>query len=164
MQSSGAATGCLPVARETFDYNLVPWFGRQHFRPELLNRIDEVVIFRPLGREQIKQIVDSQLRGLRPRLEERKMGLELTDGAKEVLAREGFDPVYGARPLKRTIQKEVVQPLAMRLLRGEFHDGETIVVDANAAGALVGPAGERVSEGALVFRHGGAPAEVAGAR
>src|SRR5215208_2084562 len=103
---------------------------RAHFRPELLNRIDEVVIFNPLGLEQIKGIVDIQLRGLRARLAERKMALELTDAARELLAREGFDPVYGARPLKRAIQREIVQPLAMRLLRGEFRDGDTILLDA----------------------------------
>ncbi len=104
---------------------------RGHFRPELLNRIDEVVIFNPLSQEQIKQIVDIQLRGLRERLAERKIELVLTDAAKELLAVEGFDPVYGARPLKRAIQQHVVQPLALRLLRGEFLDGATIVVDAH---------------------------------
>jgi ATP-dependent Clp protease ATP-binding subunit ClpB len=103
---------------------------RAHFRPELLNRIDEVVIFNPLGQEQIKQIVDIQLRSLRARLAERKLELELTDQAKELLAREGFDPVYGARPLKRAIQHQIVQPLAIRLLRGEFQDGDTIRADA----------------------------------
>jgi ATP-dependent Clp protease ATP-binding subunit ClpB len=87
------------------------------------------VIFRPLGLEQITAIVDIQLRGLRKRLAERKMDLELSPAAKEFLARVGFDPIYGARPLKRTIQKEIVQPLAMRLLQGEFHDGDTIVLD-----------------------------------
>ncbi|HJX21933.1 MAG TPA: AAA family ATPase, partial [Steroidobacteraceae bacterium] len=78
---------------------------RTHFRPELLNRIDEVVIFRPLGKGEIKQIVDIQLRALLKRLEERNITIELTDAAKELVAREGFDPVYGARPLRRTIQK-----------------------------------------------------------
>jgi ATP-dependent Clp protease ATP-binding subunit ClpB len=102
---------------------------RAHFRPELLNRIDEVVIFNQLGLEQIKQIVDIQLRGLRARLAERKMELRLTDAARELLAREGFDPVYGARPLRRAIQQQIVQPLAMRLLRGEFGDGAMIIVD-----------------------------------
>jgi ATP-dependent Clp protease ATP-binding subunit ClpB len=102
---------------------------REHFRPELLNRIDEVVIFRPLGLEQIGQIVEIQLRALRKRLAERKVTLELTPAAKEFIAREGFDAVYGARPLKRTIQKEIVQPLAMRLLRGEYHDGDTVLLD-----------------------------------
>ncbi|HZU04641.1 MAG TPA: ATP-dependent chaperone ClpB [Chloroflexota bacterium] len=111
---------------------------RLHFRPELLNRIDEIVIFRPLGLEQILEIVDIQLRGLRARLAERKIALELTPAAKEFLAREGFDPIYGARPLKRTIQKEIVQPLASRLLQGEFRDGDTIVVD--------------VADGQLTFR------------
>jgi ATP-dependent Clp protease ATP-binding subunit ClpB len=103
---------------------------RGHFRPELLNRIDEVVIFRPLGKGEIKQIVDIQLRSLRRRLAERNITLDLTDAAKELVAREGFDPVYGARPLRRTIQKDIVQPLAMRLLRGEFHDGDHVQVDA----------------------------------
>ena len=102
---------------------------REHFRPEILNRIDEVVIFRPLGLEQITEIVDIQLSGLRARLAERKMDLELKPAAKELIAREGFDPIYGARPLKRAIQKEIIQPLAMRLLRGEFHDGDTVLID-----------------------------------
>jgi ATP-dependent Clp protease ATP-binding subunit ClpB len=102
---------------------------RSHFRPELINRIDEIVIFRPLGMEQIQQIVEIQLRSLRGRLADRNITLELTPAAKEFLAREGFDPVYGARPLRRAIQKEIVQPLAMRLLRGDFHDGDAIVVD-----------------------------------
>jgi ATP-dependent Clp protease ATP-binding subunit ClpB len=110
---------------------------RQHFRPELLNRIDEVVIFRPLGRDQIKQIVEIQLRDLRRRLDERKITLELSDAARELLAREGFDPVYGARPLRRTIQKEIVQPLAIRLLRGEYSPGDTVAVDVSPGGELV---------------------------
>jgi ATP-dependent Clp protease ATP-binding subunit ClpB len=104
---------------------------RSHFRPELLNRIDEVVIFRPLGKGEIKQIVEIQLRSLRTRLAERNITLELTEAAKEHVAREGFDPVYGARPLRRAIQKEIVQPLAVRLLAGDFHDGDHIRVDAH---------------------------------
>jgi ATP-dependent Clp protease ATP-binding subunit ClpB len=102
---------------------------RGHFRPELINRIDEIVIFNALGLDQIKQIVEIQLGGLRRRLAERDISLELTEAASEHLAREGFDPVYGARPLKRAIQKEIVQPLAMHLLRGQFQDGQTIAVD-----------------------------------
>jgi ATP-dependent Clp protease ATP-binding subunit ClpB len=102
---------------------------REHFRPELLNRIDEIVIFRRLDLAQISAIVDIQLRALRDRLAERKISLELTPKAKEFLASEGFDPVYGARPLKRTIQKEIVQPLAMQLLQGQFADGDTILAD-----------------------------------
>jgi ATP-dependent Clp protease ATP-binding subunit ClpB len=105
---------------------------RAHFRPELLNRIDDVVIFNPLGQAQIKSIVDIQLRAVRSRLADRKIELTLTDAAKELLAVEGFDPVYGARPLKRAIQQHLIQPLAMRLLRGDFADGDTIKVDARA--------------------------------
>jgi ATP-dependent Clp protease ATP-binding subunit ClpB len=115
---------------------------RSHFRPELLNRIDEVVIFQALGKAEIKQIVEIQLRSLRRRLAERNITLELTEAAKELVAREGFDPVYGARPLRRAIQKEIVQPLAIRLLRGEFHDGEHIRVDARDREIVF----ERVSE------------------
>jgi ATP-dependent Clp protease ATP-binding subunit ClpB len=103
---------------------------RAHFRPELLNRIDDVVIFNPLGQAQIKSIVEIQLRAVRGRLAERKIELVLTEAAKELLAVEGFDPVYGARPLKRAIQQHLIQPLAMRLLRGDFADGVTIKVDA----------------------------------
>ncbi|MDQ3812251.1 MAG: AAA family ATPase, partial [Chloroflexota bacterium] len=118
---------------------------RTHFRPELINRIDEIVIFQALGLEQIQRIVEIQLRGLRARLAERKMHLELTPGAQELLAREGFDPVYGARPLKRTIQKEVVQPLAVRLLQGEFHEGDTIHLDVGSDGKLVFRVGQPAS-------------------
>jgi ATP-dependent Clp protease ATP-binding subunit ClpB len=103
---------------------------RAAFRPELLNRIDEVVIFNPLGREQIAQIVDIQLRDVRARLAERKIALTLTANARELLAVEGFDPVYGARPLKRAIQQHLIQPLAMQLLRGEISDGDSVVADA----------------------------------
>jgi ATP-dependent Clp protease ATP-binding subunit ClpB len=103
---------------------------RSHFRPELLNRIDELVIFHALGIEDIARIVEIQLRGLRARLADRKMSLELTPAAAEEIARAGFDPVYGARPLKRALQKDVVQPLAVRLLQGEFGDGDTVRVDA----------------------------------
>jgi ATP-dependent Clp protease ATP-binding subunit ClpB len=116
---------------------------RTHFRPELLNRIDEVVIFQSLGLEEIQRIVEIQLRSLRTRLAERKMSLELTPAAEQELARAGFDPVYGARPLKRTIQKELVQPLAVRLLRNEFRDGDTILVDAGADGHLDFKAAQR---------------------
>jgi ATP-dependent Clp protease ATP-binding subunit ClpB len=107
---------------------------RTHFRPELINRIDELVIFHALGLEQIQRIVEIQLGGLRKRLAERKMTLELTPAAEEELAWAGFDPVYGARPLKRTIQKALIQPLAVRLLQGEFGDGDSIVVDVGADG------------------------------
>jgi ATP-dependent Clp protease ATP-binding subunit ClpB len=103
---------------------------REHFRPEFLNRIDEIVVFQPLSREQIGEIVDLQLERLRARLAERRIALELTDAAKEAIGDAGWDPAYGARPLKRAIQRLVENPLALRLLDGDFHDGDTIRVDA----------------------------------
>jgi ATP-dependent Clp protease ATP-binding subunit ClpB len=103
---------------------------REHFRPEFLNRIDEIVVFEALSREQLGEIADLQLERLRARLAERRLSLELTDAAKEVLAEAGWDPSYGARPLKRALQRLVENPLAQRLLAGEFADGDTIRVDA----------------------------------
>ena len=109
---------------------------REHFRPEFLNRIDEIVVFEPLDREQLAEIADLQLDRLRARLAERKLSLELTDAAKELLAEAGWDPTYGARPLKRAIQRLIENPLATRLLAGEFKEGDTIRVDA-ANGEIV---------------------------
>ncbi|MFN2467606.1 MAG: ATP-dependent chaperone ClpB [Gaiellaceae bacterium] len=109
---------------------------RDHFRPEFLNRIDEVVVFAALTREQLGEIVELQLARLRERLAERGISLELTDEAKEALAEAGWDPSYGARPLKRAIQRLVENPLALRLLEGEFGDGDTVLVDAEG-GELV---------------------------
>jgi ATP-dependent Clp protease ATP-binding subunit ClpB len=103
---------------------------RAAFRPELLNRIDDIVIFNALGRNQIKEIVEILLQAVRARLAERKVELALTDAARELLAAEGFDPVYGARPLKRAIQQHLIQPLAVQLLRGDLNDGDSIVADA----------------------------------
>jgi ATP-dependent Clp protease ATP-binding subunit ClpB len=103
---------------------------RDRFRPEFLNRVDEIVEFEPLTREQIAEIVELQLARLRARLAERGIALELTDAAKQALAEAGWDPAYGARPLKRAIQRLVENPLALRLLDGEFGDGDTIRVDA----------------------------------
>jgi ATP-dependent Clp protease ATP-binding subunit ClpB len=103
---------------------------RAALRPEFLNRIDEVVIFHPLGREELARIVDIQLEHLRRRLEAKRLQLEVTEAAKALLAREGYDPTFGARPLKRTIQRLVQDPLALRLLEGEFRDGDTVRVDA----------------------------------
>jgi ATP-dependent Clp protease ATP-binding subunit ClpB len=103
---------------------------RDHFRPEFLNRVDEIVEFKALSREQIAEIVEHQLGRLRSRLAERRIAIELSDAAKETLAEAGWDPAYGARPLKRAIQRLVENPLALRLLEGEFADGDTILVDA----------------------------------
>ncbi|MDP9260611.1 MAG: AAA family ATPase, partial [Actinomycetota bacterium] len=104
---------------------------RERFRPEFLNRIDEIVEFEPLSRGQIAEIVELQLERLRRRLAERQITLELTDAAKEALAEAGWDPAYGARPLKRAIQRLVENPLALRLLEGDFADGDTIRIDAH---------------------------------
>jgi ATP-dependent Clp protease ATP-binding subunit ClpB len=106
----------------------------QHFRPEFINRVDDVVVFHALGREQIRAIVDIQLAHLRARLAERDMQLELSDAALDRLAEAGFDPVYGARPLKRAIQQQVENPLAQRILRGEFGPGAKVRVDASPDG------------------------------
>jgi ATP-dependent Clp protease ATP-binding subunit ClpB len=103
---------------------------RQSLRPEFLNRIDETVIFKPLGREEIAAIVGIQVGHLRKRLAQRRIELDLTERAKELLAREGYDPAYGARPLKRTIQRLIQDPLALRLLNGDFVAGDTVVADA----------------------------------
>ncbi len=101
----------------------------QHFRPEFINRIDETVVFHPLGKGQIRKIADIQLQYLRDRLAERDLSIEFTDAAMDELAEVGFDPVYGARPLKRAIQHEIENPLAQKILAGEFLPGDTIVVD-----------------------------------
>lgn len=104
---------------------------RNSFRPEFLNRVDESIMFRPLGIEQIKLIVDIQINHLRKRLEEKKISIELTDNANESLADKGYDPVYGARPLKRTIQKMIQDPLATDILKGTFKEGDTIIIDVD---------------------------------
>ncbi len=103
---------------------------RAQFRPEFLNRIDEIVMFNSLTLEQIEQIVDIQLERIRELLRDRKMTIELTEAARAAIAREGFDPVYGARPLKRALQREIQNPLAVRILEGEYDEGDSIVVDA----------------------------------
>jgi ATP-dependent Clp protease ATP-binding subunit ClpB len=115
---------------------------REHFRPEFLNRVDDIIIFHPLGREHIEQIIDIQLRRLMQRLEERKIMVELTPAAKAQLIEEGYDPVYGARPLKRVIQRRILDPLAMRVLQGDFREGDVIRVDA---------LGDQQRDGGLTF-------------
>jgi ATP-dependent Clp protease ATP-binding subunit ClpB len=107
---------------------------RAHFRPEFINRVDEIIIFHPLSREQMKTIIEIQVKGLLKRLEDRKIFVELTDTAKDWLVREGYDAAYGARPLKRAIQRFVLDPLAMRVLEGEFREGDRVQVDAAPSG------------------------------
>jgi ATP-dependent Clp protease ATP-binding subunit ClpB len=109
---------------------------RARFRPEFLNRIDEIVLFHSLAPEHLKRIVDIQMELVQKRMAERKIEIELTDAAKEFLVREGYDPTYGARPLKRTIQRALLDPLALQVLEGKFAEGDTVVVDFEK-GAIV---------------------------
>jgi ATP-dependent Clp protease ATP-binding subunit ClpB len=103
---------------------------RAHFRPEFLNRVDEIIIFDRLTEDDLKKIVEIQLRRLTKRLEQQKITLDLSDSAKALLAREGYDPVYGARPLRRTIQKEILDPLSIDILEGKVREGQTVHIDA----------------------------------
>ena len=102
---------------------------RSHFRPEFLNRVDEIIIFDRLNDEDLTKIVEIQLTRLVKRLANQKLTLNLTDAAKRHLAREGYDPVYGARPLKRAIQRDLLDPLSLELLAGRFYEGQTITAD-----------------------------------
>src|SRR5207248_950387 len=117
-----------------------------HFRPEFINRLDDIVEFQPLTREQISEIVDLQVARVIERVHERDIDLELTDGARTLLGNLGYDPTYGARPLKRVIQKRLVDPLALAILEGRFGAGDKVRVDA--------------AEGELVFERAPAPAAV----
>jgi ATP-dependent Clp protease ATP-binding subunit ClpB len=118
-----------------------------HFRPEFLNRVDDIIVFRPLGKEQLVKIVDLRLEDLRRLLADRKISLELTDAAKELLFTEGYDPNFGARPLKRAIQKVVQDPLAMKILDGEVLHGDHVVVDVDKkTGKMTFKVSERVGE------------------
>jgi len=131
LQSSVEGDSCYPQMKERVMQAL-----REHFKPEFLNRIDETVVFHALTAQELKQIVDIQLLILNKRLLDRKIVLEPTDGAREWLARTGYDPIYGARPLKRLIQKDIENPLALHILQGDFIDGDTIVVDAKDDGLV----------------------------
>ena len=103
---------------------------RAHFRPEFLNRVDEIIIFDRLSEDDLKRIVEIQLKRLSKRLEQQKITLDLSDSAKQLLAREGYDPVYGARPVRRTIQKEILDPLSIDILEGKVREGQTVKIDA----------------------------------
>jgi ATP-dependent Clp protease ATP-binding subunit ClpB len=104
---------------------------REHFRPEFINRVDEIILFHPLGRDHLARIIEIQLGRLMKRLEERKIHIELTESARDMLIAEGYDPAYGARPLKRTLQRRVLDTLAMHVLQGDFREGDHIVIDSN---------------------------------
>ena len=110
---------------------------RKHFRPEFLNRIDEIIIFHTLTKEHVTQIVDLQMKEIAGRLGEHGITIELTDPARVWLAEQGYDPAFGARPLRRTLQKQVESPLSVKLLRGEFKDGDFVIVDHNEDEGLV---------------------------
>jgi ATP-dependent Clp protease ATP-binding subunit ClpB len=113
---------------------------RRHFRPEFLNRIDEIILFKRLGRDQMDSIVRIQLRGVEKLLEGRRMGINVEPGALHWLGERGYDPVYGARPLKRVIQKDLIDPIARKLLAGEFADGSKIEVKVGSDGLDIGKA------------------------
>jgi ATP-dependent Clp protease ATP-binding subunit ClpB len=105
-----------------------------HFRPEFLNRLDEIVVFHRLTKDHLKEIVEIQLKRAERRIAEQGYAFEITEGAKAYLAEVGYDPVYGARPLKRAIQRELQDPLAMQLLSGDFRPGDTIRVEKGPQG------------------------------
>ena len=107
---------------------------KKTFRPEFLNRLDEIIVFHELTEEQLRQIVDLMVKDLQKRLAERKLLVEITDKAKSWLAKEGFDPLYGARPLRRAIERYVENPLSTKLLQGEFKEGDTVMVDLGDEG------------------------------
>jgi ATPases with chaperone activity, ATP-binding subunit len=107
---------------------------KKTFRPEFLNRLDEIIVFHELNEEQLRQVVDLLAKDLQKRLAERKLSVEITEKAKSWLAKEGYDPVYGARPLRRALEKYVENPLAVKVLGGEFKEGDTIVVDTGDDG------------------------------
>ena len=111
---------------------------RSHFRPEFLNRVDEIILFHRLKRAEMGAIVDIQMKRLQRLLEDRKIVLELEPDARQWLADKGYDPAYGARPLKRVIQKHVQDPLAEAILAGEIRDGETVPVHAGPMGLMIG--------------------------
>jgi ATP-dependent Clp protease ATP-binding subunit ClpB len=118
-----------------------------HFKPEFLNRVDDIIVFHPLGKQQLVKIIELRLEDLRRLLADRKISIELTDAAKELLFTEGYDPNYGARPLRRSIQKLVQDPLALKILDGEVLHGDHVIVDADKkAGKMIFKVSKRVGE------------------
>jgi ATP-dependent Clp protease ATP-binding subunit ClpC len=112
---------------------------KKAFRPEFLNRLDEIIVFHELTAEQLRKVIDLMVRDLEKRLAERQLTVEITDKAKTWLAEKGYDPVYGARPLRRALEKYVENPLAVKVLAGDFKAGDTILVDAGAEGLTFTP-------------------------
>jgi len=135
IMTSNIGSQYILEARESgknIDEELIMKTMRRHFKPEFLNRVDDIIIYNFLEKDQIKDIIDIQIRRLNETLEDHKVQIELTDGAKRILAEKGFDPEFGARPLKRAIQKYIQDPLSMRILEGRFMDGDLIKVDVNS--------------------------------
>jgi ATP-dependent Clp protease ATP-binding subunit ClpB len=149
IMTSNLGTAVLqdPDLPESEQERLVMDAVRAHFRPEFLNRVDEIIIFKPLTREQIKSIVEIQLERLRKRLAERRITLSLTPAAMELIAKEGYDPTYGARPLKRVIQRRLQDPLALQLLEGKFREGDALEVDVENGELTVTKARQPVAAG-----------------
>ncbi len=144
-----ASVSGAPVSRDTVTRDTLTRLLQAHFRPEFLNRIDEIVVFHPLGKEHLAGIVDIQLRRVSKLLAEKGYKLEVTEAAREYLAETGYDPNFGARPLKRAIQRELQDPLALKVLAGEFKEGDTIRVDRGPDG-LTFSVGVEVVEGEVV--------------
>jgi ATP-dependent Clp protease ATP-binding subunit ClpA len=109
---------------------------RQAFRPEFLNRIDDIIVFNPLSREHLGKIIEVQLKRLVKQLGGRGVYMEISEGAKDVLLKDGYDPNYGARPMRRAIQRLIQDPLSLKLLAGDYLPGDTVIVDADEAGKL----------------------------
>jgi ATP-dependent Clp protease ATP-binding subunit ClpB len=118
---------------------------RQHFKPEFLNRVDDIVLFKPLGKPELSKIVDLQLENVRRLLADRRISLELSDAAKDVIFAQGYDPAYGARPLKRAIQKLVQDPLALKILEGEVLHGDHVIVGVGSDGNLTFTVSQRTA-------------------
>jgi ATP-dependent Clp protease ATP-binding subunit ClpB len=134
---------------------------RAHFRPEFLNRVDDIILFKPLTRKEIEQIVDLMLDDVRARLSDRRLSLELSEPARALIAHEGYDPVYGARPLRRFIQREVETRIGRALLSGEIHDGATISLDAEGDELIVSWRNPEAGEQRFTREPGGVEAGVA---
>jgi ATP-dependent Clp protease ATP-binding subunit ClpB len=132
VQEQGAGSAAVKAA--------VMAAAKRHFRPELLNRIDDVVLFKPLQAGEIRRIVDLLLAGLRGRLADRRISIEVSDEAKDFLGQQGYDPVYGARPLKRFLQRELETRIGRKLIAAEIPDGSVIEVSADADGLVIGKA------------------------
>ncbi len=138
IMTSNIGSEVFQEADGTYDEKVEHVLGvlKRHFRPEFINRIDDIVVFHPLEREHIRKIVDVQIKRLLKRVEDKKIAIDLTDAARDILAEHGYDPAFGARPLKRAIQRMVLDPLAIEILEGRVKEGDHVLVDANGKDGL----------------------------